>query len=177
MLADRPSSEQSGEKHGLGAAERDVVALGIAVAAVILFVGTAGTVMPEIVGALRGVGHAPNMLLTNAVLLNVALLIFGWRRYRDLNREIAERRKAEALAHELASRDPLTGCLNRRSGVPAMIYEKVRKHAAFYQVDRPLSAEVEIIESDLGSELSMSELISHAPIPQLDEFFALGPVA
>ena len=66
---------------------------------------------------------------------------------------------------------------DRPSGVPAMIYEKVRKHAAFYQVDRPLSAEVEIIESDLGSDQSMAELISHAPIPQLDEFFALGPVA
>jgi histidine ammonia-lyase len=66
---------------------------------------------------------------------------------------------------------------DRPSGVPAMIYEKVRQHAAFYQVDRPLSAEVEIIESDLGSEQSMAELISHAPIPQLDEFFALGPVA
>ena len=140
MLADRPSSEQSGEKHGLGAAERDVVALGIAVAAVILFVGTAGTVMPEIVGALRGVGHAPNMLLTNAVLLNVALLIFGWRRYRDLNREIAERRKAEALAHELASRDPLTGCLNRRSGGPAIDSvlresEKRRRDVAVLMLD------------------------------------------
>lgn len=66
---------------------------------------------------------------------------------------------------------------DRPSGVPGMIYEKVRKHAAFYQVDRPLSAEVEIIESDLGSEQTMAELISHAPIPELDEFFALGPVA
>ncbi|OEO32587.1 histidine ammonia-lyase [Devosia insulae DS-56] len=65
---------------------------------------------------------------------------------------------------------------DRPSGVPAMIYDKVRKHAAFYVVDRPLSAEVEIIESDLGSEQSMAELISHAPIPALDEFFALGPV-
>lgn len=66
---------------------------------------------------------------------------------------------------------------DRPSGVPGMVYDKVRKHAAFYQVDRPLSAEVEIIESDLGSEQTMAELISHAPIPQLDEFFALGPVA
>lgn len=66
---------------------------------------------------------------------------------------------------------------DRPSGVPAMIYDKVRQHAAFYQVDRPLSAEVEIIESDLGSEQSMAELISHAPIPALDEFFALGPIA
>lgn len=66
---------------------------------------------------------------------------------------------------------------DRPSGVPGMVYDKVRKHAAFYQVDRPLSAEVEIIESDLGSEQTMAELISHAPIPALDEFFALGPVA
>ena len=66
---------------------------------------------------------------------------------------------------------------DRPSGVPQMIYEKVRKHAAFYKVDRPLSAEVEIIENDLGSEQSVAELISHAPIPDLDEFFALGPVA
>ena len=66
---------------------------------------------------------------------------------------------------------------DRPSGVPGMVYDKVRAHAAFYQVDRPLSAEVEIIESDLGSEQTMAELISHAPIPALDEFFALGPVA
>lgn len=66
---------------------------------------------------------------------------------------------------------------DRPSGVPQMIYEKVRKHAAFYTVDRPLSAEVEVIENDLGSEQSVAELISHAPIPDLDEFFALGPVA
>ena len=35
---------------------------------------------------------------------------------------------------------------DRPSGVARMIYEMVRKHAAFYDIDRPLSAEVEIIE-------------------------------
>ena len=35
---------------------------------------------------------------------------------------------------------------------------------------------VETIENDLGSEQTMAELISQAPIPDLDEFFALGPV-
>jgi len=119
-LADRGDTEQSDAQRGLGNAERDIVALGIAIASIILFVGTGGTVMPEIVKALTGSGDTPNMLLTNAVLLNIALLIFGWRRYRDLNREIAERRKAEALAKELASRDALTGCLNRRSGGPGI---------------------------------------------------------
>ncbi len=101
-------------------ANRDVLALGIALAAIILFVGTGGTIMPQIVRAWMGVGKAPDMLLTNAVLLNIALLIFGWRRYKDLHREVEERRRAEARARELAERDPLIGCLNRRSGPPAI---------------------------------------------------------
>jgi len=111
---------QPGEPSALGVADRDIVTLGIAVASIIMFVGTGGSVMPKIVRSWLGTGAAPDMLLTNAVLLNIALLIFGWRRYSDLQREVAERRKAEAKAHELASLDPLTGCFNRRSGGPAI---------------------------------------------------------
>src|SRR5687768_17732233 len=76
--------------------------------------------MPKIVRAWLGTGAPPDPQLTSAVLLNIALVIFGWRRYADLQREVIERRKAEAWAQELASVDPLTGCLNRRSGVPAI---------------------------------------------------------
>ena len=65
---------------------------------------------------------------------------------------------------------------DRPSGVPRMIYDRVRKYAAFYDIDRPLSAEVEIIENDLASDLTLGELISQAPIPALDDFFALGPI-
>src|SRR5690606_25355057 len=101
-------------------ADRDIVTLGIAIAALILFVGTGGSVMPKIVRSWLGTGAPPDMLLTNAVLLNIALLIFGWRRYADLQREVTERRKAEAWAQELASIDPLTGCSNRRSGNAAI---------------------------------------------------------
>jgi diguanylate cyclase (GGDEF)-like protein len=100
---------------GLGDAQRDVIALGIATAAIIMFVGTGSTVFPKIVRSLAGLGVGPETALTNALLLNIALIIFGWRRYRQLAEEVTERRKAEEQAHLLAQTDPLTGCLNRRS--------------------------------------------------------------
>ncbi|MGC1271109.1 MAG: EAL domain-containing protein [Croceibacterium sp.] len=100
--------------------ERDIITLGVAVSAIILLVGTAGSLMPKIVRFAFQGGPAPDMMLTNAVLLNIALLIFGWRRYSDLHHEMAERKVAENHARELAERDPLTHCLNRRSGLPAL---------------------------------------------------------
>ena len=99
----------------LGRTNRDVVTLGIASAAIIMFVGTGGSVLPQIVRGMAGQDGGPDPLLINAVLLNIALIIFGWRRYRDLTAEVTDRRKAEAQARDLAEHDALTGCLNRRS--------------------------------------------------------------
>lgn len=112
----------------LQAAERDIIALGIAVAAIIMLVGTGGTVLPKVMDALFGNGSRPDVLLVNALLLNIALIIFGWRRYRELTREIEERRRAEARAQMLAATDPLTQCLNRRSMLEAT--EELRSLAA-----------------------------------------------
>jgi len=119
-LAKKLGHDRVEEPARLGKAERDLVALGIAIAACILFVVTGGSVLPKIINSWLGVGKTPDLLLTNAVLLNIALLIFGWRRYNELHREVTERRRAEAIARELAERDPLTGCLNRRSCGPAI---------------------------------------------------------
>jgi diguanylate cyclase (GGDEF)-like protein len=110
-----------------GSAERDFVALGIATAAVILFVGTGSAVLPHAIESLFFGGQGPDVLLTNALLLNVALIIFGWRRYRQLQVEITERREAEKRARELAETDDLTGCLNRRSMADAT--NTLRSHA------------------------------------------------
>jgi diguanylate cyclase (GGDEF)-like protein len=109
-------------------AERDVVALGIAAAAVLLLVATGGAVLPSAVRSLLGESTAPDRLLVSALLLNIALIIFGWRRYRELTHEIAERRRAEDQARLLAATDPLTQCLNRRSMVDAT--ESLRAKAA-----------------------------------------------
>lgn len=147
-------NERTGKgQRKLGSAQRDIVALGIAVAALILFVGTGGTVMPQIVRAWLGLGEAPDVMLTNAVLLNIALLIFGWRRYNDLNKEVEERRRAEARARELAERDPLTGCLNRRSGPLAI--ETLRNAAAEKQQD------VAVLMIDLDNFKQINDLNGH----------------
>lgn len=101
-------------------AERDVVALGILVAAILLFVGTGSSVLAPIVRNIAyGDGHA-DAALGNALILNIALIIFGWRRYAELTREVHERRNAEETARQLAETDALTGCLNRRSVDPAI---------------------------------------------------------
>ncbi len=96
-------------------AKRDIIAGGIVVAAILLFVGTGSNVMQAAVRALIGIGGGPDRALATALILNVALILFGWRRYKDLNREILERTEAEQRARYLADTDPLTGFLNRRA--------------------------------------------------------------
>ncbi|WP_298465594.1 EAL domain-containing protein [uncultured Erythrobacter sp.] len=115
-------------KNRFGSAERDLIALGIATAAILLFVATGSAVLPGVFRSLVGIGTGPNHLLVNALLLNIALVIFGWRRYRQLTHEISERKRAEEHARKLSEIDPLTGCLNRRSMADAA--EKLRASAA-----------------------------------------------
>jgi len=107
------------EDDSVNRAGRDVLALGIAMAAIIMFIGQGGNLMPQVVRSLAGVGLPPDRLLSNALILNIALIIFGLRRYRDLTDEVRERRRAENKARELAEKDPLTGLFNRRSIAPA----------------------------------------------------------
>ena len=47
-------------------------------------------------------------------MLSVLMMIYGFRRYRDLSREITARATAERDARDLARHDPLTGLPNRR---------------------------------------------------------------
>ena len=68
----------------LNSASKDIVALGIAFAAIIMFVGTGSSVLVSIARSISGHGVGPDKMLTNALLLNIALIIFGWRRYREL---------------------------------------------------------------------------------------------
>lgn len=87
----------------------------IVIFAILMFVGTAGTIVSEAIAALSGKGSGSDRMLVSAFLLNIALILFGWRRYRDLAAEIEVRTEAEERAHQLAITDPLTGCLNCRT--------------------------------------------------------------
>lgn len=117
MMA-RPAADQHLRlmKHGYKiSVGRDVVTGIIVILAILLFVGTGGTVLTDAINALSGNAKAGDNMLVSAFLLNIALILFGWRRYKDLTKEVEERAAAEQRAHSLAVTDPLTGLLNRRT--------------------------------------------------------------
>jgi diguanylate cyclase (GGDEF)-like protein len=99
---------------------RDVVGLGIVIAAVLLFVANGSSVLSDFLRSVMTGSKPQQPMLGTALILNIALLLFGWRRYVDLTNEVGQRREAEKTAHKLAHTDPLTGCLNRRSVGPAL---------------------------------------------------------
>ena len=120
QLLDVSEGTETRKREQSGRAESDIVMLGIAVAALLLFITTGGTVAPKAIARLIGQSDGPENLLVTALLLNIALIIFGWRRYTELSAEIQVRREAEEQARLLAETDPLTGCFNRRTIEPEM---------------------------------------------------------
>jgi len=100
---------------GRPAGRQDLLAGAISVAAILLFVGTGSSVLSKSLRYYFQGGEPADRTLVIALLLNVALILFGWRRHAALSQEVMIRTAAEERAHQLASRDPLTGFLNRRS--------------------------------------------------------------
>ncbi len=62
-------------------AKRDIIAGGIVVAAILLFVGTGSNVMQAAGRALIGIGGGPPRALAEAPPPTVGLILFWWRRY------------------------------------------------------------------------------------------------
>lgn len=58
--------------------------------------------------------EADAKITATALSLNVALILFGWRRYADLLHEAEMRRDSEERAALIASTDAMTGLLNRK---------------------------------------------------------------
>lgn len=87
----------------------------ITVASILLFVGVGSSVLSRIAAHYAAGAAIPDRTLVIALVLNVALILFGWRRHRELASKLDLHLAAEARANQLASHDPLTGFLNRRA--------------------------------------------------------------
>jgi len=88
---------------------------GITVAAIVLFVGIGSNALSRTVAHYAVGTEIPDRTLVIALLLNVALILFGWRRHSALAIELRAHVAAEERAQQLAAHDPLTGFLNRRA--------------------------------------------------------------
>lgn len=97
----------------LANARRDVLVLCILVAAVFLLIWNGTELFESLTKARANLG--PGLKIASiALTLNVALILFGWRRYVDLQHEAEMRKEGEARAALIASTDGMTGLLNRK---------------------------------------------------------------
>lgn len=111
----KPNVKEGKHTARRGEIRPDVLTGAIVAAAILMFVGTGGSVMTQVVRAFSGLGGGPDRALALALTLNVALILFGWRRYKLLKREIEDRTIEAYCARQLADTDSLTGLLNRRA--------------------------------------------------------------
>ena len=128
---------------GMTRAGRDIIVLSVAMAACVLFVILGGTSLSQAISALMGTGRPPDGWIVSGTVLNVALIIFSWRRYNELTAERGERCLAQTEARILSRIDPLTGCHNRQSisAVVTRLREQTRERnlkvaALLFDIDR-----------------------------------------
>ncbi|MFC3097885.1 putative bifunctional diguanylate cyclase/phosphodiesterase [Alteraurantiacibacter palmitatis] len=145
--------QDSAKTAGNRSRRHDIVAFGIAAAAIIQFVGIAGTLMPQVLRSWLTGSAPPDPLLVNALLLNIALVLLGWRRYSEMQREVAIRRQTEEEARLLASTDPLTKCLNRLSSTAAI--------QALLETGQQVKRNVAVFLIDLDNFKQINDLNSH----------------
>jgi diguanylate cyclase (GGDEF)-like protein len=94
-------------------ARRDAVVLAVLIIAVMLLIWNGSAFFHKLPMGDAQVG--PEIRLAGTALtLNVALILFGWRRYVDLQHEAELRAEHERRAVVLATTDAITGLFNRK---------------------------------------------------------------
>jgi diguanylate cyclase (GGDEF)-like protein len=97
----------------LSSARRDVIVLAVLITAVMLLIWNGSTFFHSL--PLNDENFGPEIrLASTALTLNVALILFGWRRYVDLQHEAEMRAEHERRAVVLATTDAITGLYNRK---------------------------------------------------------------
>jgi diguanylate cyclase (GGDEF)-like protein len=102
-------------------------------AAILLFVVLGSQVVSGAIGAVP----VPNAssTLSVAFLLNIAIILFGWRRSKDLKEALEAYDAAARLADRNANTDPTTGLANRRELVRALDEGLAAKRGVFLVLD------------------------------------------
>jgi diguanylate cyclase (GGDEF)-like protein len=88
------------------------------IAALLLFVGLGARILPPALGSVPLPSSAAT--LQAAFLLNIAIILFGWRRSRDLGDALSAWAEAERIAQRNANIDHTTGLVNRREFMHAL---------------------------------------------------------
>jgi diguanylate cyclase (GGDEF)-like protein len=105
MTAEEPTSR-------LVNAQRDAVVLTVLITAVMLLIWNGSAFFQYL--RIQGDFGPQVRVASTALTLNVALILFGWRRYVDLQHEAEVRAEQEQRAAALASSDLVTGLYNRK---------------------------------------------------------------
>ena len=101
-----------GRSKAVRIASSHVITTCATIAALLLFVVLGSRIVPA---AIVGTNLSDSSsALTVAFLLNIALILFGWRRSKDLKLALDAYESAERLAERNANTDPGTGLANRR---------------------------------------------------------------
>ncbi len=98
---------------GVLSARRDAMVLAVLITAVLMLIWNGSTFFSHL--RVEGGNFAGDVrVASTALTLNVALILFGWRRYIDLQHEAEVRAQQERRAALLATTDPATGLYNRK---------------------------------------------------------------
>ena len=94
-------------------ARRDAVVVAVLITAVMLLIWNGSAFFHNL--RIGGQEFGPEVrIASTALTLNVALILFGWRRYVDLQHEAEMRAEQERRATVLATTDAITGLYNRK---------------------------------------------------------------
>jgi diguanylate cyclase (GGDEF)-like protein len=138
-------------------ARRDIVTGGIIIGSILLMIGTGSTLMKSAFSGLSNFGGDSDQILGIALLLNMALAMFSWRRYRDTIHQHDARTVAEERVQSLetmANFDSITGLLNRRAftdQAAALLSNSLRRERA-----------VALLVFDLDNFKNINDVHGHA---------------
>lgn len=109
-----PPAPRESKVSALSRVRRDLIVLPVLIAAVLLLIFNGSNLVHYVSANASEKVDSAVRIASIALTLNVALILFGWRRYADLLHEAERRAEGEARAAHLASSDVITGLCNRK---------------------------------------------------------------